>query len=225
MSEDAVVEAIGLTRRFQLDDRMLTILDQVDLTVGRGERLAIVGASGAGKSTLLHLLGGLDRPTEGSVRFGETDIFTLNDADRSRWRAANIGFVFQNHMLLPEFSAVENVALAAMMRNAPKREALSMGEERLVEVGLQDRLDHRPGKLSGGEQQRVALARALVNGPSLVLADEPTGNLDTRTGEEVFELIEWMNEGQCQTFVIVTHNLELARRMDRTVGMKDGKVE
>ncbi|MBF0169762.1 MAG: ABC transporter ATP-binding protein [Nitrospinae bacterium] len=224
MNAPFVVEALGLTRRFVLDDRTLTVLDRVDLAVPQGERLAIVGASGAGKSTLLHLLGGLDRPTEGTVRFGDTDIFSLPDAARSRWRAQRIGFVFQNHLLLPEFSAVENVALAAMIRETPRREALRLAEERLLEVGLKERLHHRPGKLSGGEQQRVALARALVNGPALVLADEPTGNLDTRTGEEVFELITRLNEERRLTFVIVTHNLDLARRMDRTIGMKDGRI-
>jgi lipoprotein-releasing system ATP-binding protein len=222
--KETVVEARGVVKRFDLDGRTLPILNGIDLSVAKGETLGIVGASGAGKSTLLHILGALDRPTEGSVHYGDVDVFSLPEGERAAYRGRRVGFVFQNHMLLPEFTACENVALAAMILGRSRPEAMDRGAKLLNRVGLGERLSHRPGKLSGGEQQRVALARALVNDPDLVLADEPTGNLDTKTGDAVFELIHGLNADRNQTFVIVTHNRDLADRMDRVVTMTDGVV-
>ncbi|MBI4665872.1 MAG: ABC transporter ATP-binding protein [Nitrospinae bacterium] len=214
----------NLSRTFLMDDREIKVLDGVDLTINQGEMLGVMGASGAGKSTLLLLMGALDRPTGGSVRYGSTDIFALTEREKAYFRAREIGFVFQSNNLLPEFSAEENVALAAMIAGADKNESLKRARELLGLVGLSGRLAHRPGKLSGGEQQRVALARALVNGPGLLLADEPTGNLDTATGEEVFELMAGLNGQRGQTFVIVTHNPQLAERMTRVIRIRDGKI-
>jgi lipoprotein-releasing system ATP-binding protein len=186
--------------------------------------LAIVGASGVGKSTFLHILGGLDRPSSGKVFYGEVDVFSLAAADLARFRNERVGFIFQFHHLLPEFSAIENVMMPALIRRADEKDAYEAAANILNDVGLGSRLHHRPGELSGGEQQRVAVARALVLKPDVVLADEPTGNLDTHTGESIHDLLLSINKQRGVTFVIVTHNDKLAIRADRVLRMADGKL-
>lgn len=223
MNDQALLSVEGLVRRFTIDDRDITVLDGVDLTLNRGEMVGIIGSSGAGKSTFLHILGALDKPTSGRVLYNGTDIFGLDEEKLANFRSKRIGFVFQASHLLPEFSAEENVALAAMIFGHSKTEALKKSREMLIMVGLGQRLTHRPGKLSGGEAQRVAIARALVNQPDLILADEPTGNLDSGSGSDVFELILKMNREHEQSFIIVTHNIDLARRLPRVARIKDGK--
>lgn len=202
----------------------LHVLDGIDLTIAKGEMLAIVGASGVGKSTLLHLLGALDRPTSGKVYYGDVDVFGLDNARLARFRNERVGFVFQFHHLLPEFSALENVMLPALIRGTEREEAATTATGALGDVGLGGRLHHRPGELSGGEQQRVAVARALMLSPDVVLADEPTGNLDTHTGEAVHDLLMAVNKQKGVTFVIVTHNDKLAVRADRVLRMAEGKL-
>jgi lipoprotein-releasing system ATP-binding protein len=202
----------------------LRVLNDIDLDIRTGEMLAIVGASGAGKSTLLHILGGLDRPTSGRVFYRDVDVFGLDSDRLARFRNEHVGFVFQFHHLLPEFSALENVMLPALIRGAERAAAAETASKVLADVGLGDRVHHRPGELSGGEQQRVAVARALVLSPDAVLADEPTGNLDTHTGEAVHELLQKINKERGITFVIVTHNERLAIRADRVLRMADGKL-
>ena len=219
-----IVEAKKLSRRFTLEGREVIALKEVDLAVSKGEILGIVGSSGAGKSTLLQLLGALDRPTGGVVLYEGEDILHMADAELALFRSRKIGFVFQASNLLPEFTAEENVALAAMIAGNSRERAIGSARELLATVGLGHRLNHRPGKLSGGEQQRVAIARALVNQPALVLADEPTGNLDTNTGEEIVDLLFKLNRENGQSFVIVTHNMDLAGRMTRNVRIKDGAI-
>ena len=202
----------------------LPVLDGIDLDIRAGEMLAIVGASGVGKSTLLHIVGGLDRPTSGKVYYGETDVFGLDNGQLSRFRNSRVGFVFQFHHLLPEFSALENVMMPALIRRMDREEAADAARRMLTDVGLGARLHHRPGELSGGEQQRVAVARALMLKPDVVLADEPTGNLDMHTGESVHDLLLGINKQQGITFVIVTHNDKLAVRADRVLRMTEGKL-
>ncbi|OGW45508.1 MAG: ABC transporter ATP-binding protein [Nitrospirae bacterium GWC2_57_9] len=202
----------------------LTVLDGIDFEIRRGEMLAIVGASGVGKSTFLHIVGGLDHPTSGKVLYGGTDIFSM-DGDRiARFRNEHVGFVFQFHHLLPEFSALENVMMPALIRGTGRDAAQQAASRVLSDVGLSPRIHHRPGELSGGEQQRVAVARALMLGPDVVLADEPTGNLDAHTGESIHELLKKINQEQGITFVIVTHNDRLAVRADRVLRMTEGKL-
>ncbi len=202
----------------------LHVLNDIDLDIRTGEMLAIVGASGAGKSTLLHILGGLDRPTSGRVFYRDVDVFGLDSDRLARFRNEHVGFVFQFHHLLPEFSALENVMLPALIRGTERVAAAENASKVLADVGLGGRVHHRPGELSGGEQQRVAVARALVLSPDAVLADEPTGNLDTHTGEAVHELLQKINRERGITFVIVTHNDRLAIRADRVLRMADGKL-
>jgi lipoprotein-releasing system ATP-binding protein len=202
----------------------LHVLNDIDLDIRTGEMLAIVGASGVGKSTMLHILGGLDRPTSGRVFYGDVDVFGLGSDRLARFRNEHVGFVFQFHHLLPEFSALENVMLPALIRGAEPAAAADTALKVLADVGLGDRAHHRPGELSGGEQQRVAVARALVLSPDAVLADEPTGNLDTHTGETIHELLQKINKERGITFVIVTHNDKLAIRADRVLRMADGKL-
>lgn len=202
----------------------LQVLGDIDLDIRKGEMLAIVGASGAGKSTLLHILGGLDRPTSGRVFYRDIDVFGLDSDRLARFRNEHVGFVFQFHHLLPEFSALENVMMPALVRGTDQRAAAETASKVLADVGLGNRVLHRPGELSGGEQQRVAVARALVLSPDAVLADEPTGNLDTHTGETVHELLQKINKERGITFVIVTHNDRLAIRADRVFRMADGKL-
>ncbi|VAX24807.1 Lipoprotein-releasing system ATP-binding protein LolD [hydrothermal vent metagenome] len=220
---EVILEAKNLTRKFTIDSKEITALDGVDMTLYRGEIIGITGTSGAGKSTLLQLLGALDRPSSGHVFYEGKDIYSLNESQLAAFRSKSIGFVFQASNLLPEFSAEENVALAAMIAGSSKREAGEKARKLLGQVGLSQRLSHRPGKLSGGEAQRVAIARSLVNEPSLVLTDEPTGNLDTRTGEEIMSLIFSLNRENGHTFVIVTHNLGLTKSLSRVLTLSDGR--
>jgi lipoprotein-releasing system ATP-binding protein len=187
--------------------------------------IGIVGASGAGKSTLLHILGGLDRPTRGTVLFNKEDLFRMNETELADFRNRKVGFIFQFHHLLPEFTALENAMMPALIQGVPREKAAGRAMELLNEVGLGARSAHRPGELSGGEQQRVAVARALILRPPLVLADEPTGNLDTQTGDEVFALIKELNRRWGVTFILVTHNEKLSAQADRVVRMVDGKIE
>jgi len=200
------------------------VLRGICLEVAAHEMVAIVGPSGAGKSTLLHLIGGLDRPTQGSIRCCGMHLARLRDHELADFRNRRIGFVFQFHHLLPEFSALENTMLPALIQRRAKRDAQQEAQHLLVSVGLGDRLHHRPGELSGGEQQRVAVARALMNKPDVVLADEPTGNLDRATGQAIQKLLRQLNEELGQTFVIVTHDREFAAHMDRAISLVDGKV-
>nr|WP_234696277.1 lipoprotein-releasing ABC transporter ATP-binding protein LolD [Candidatus Kryptobacter tengchongensis] len=202
----------------------LHVLKGIDLEVKRGEIVAIVGASGAGKSTLLHILGTLDRPSEGKVYVDGVDVFQMSDVELAKFRNRKIGFVFQFHHLLPEFTAIENVAMPAMIAGKSFNEAKDRAYELLKEVGLADRIEHKPSELSGGEQQRVAVARALMNSPEIILADEPSGNLDSQNAEALHDLIVELNKKHGQTFIIATHNEKLAERADRIVKIVDGKI-
>lgn len=223
-SAEPLISVRGLTKVFQHGGRELHVLRGIDLDVGAGELLSIVGSSGAGKSTFLHLLGTLDRATAGSIVFGGRRLQELGPGPLAALRNREIGFVFQFHHLLPEFTALENVMLPALIGRVARGEALQRAEELLVEVGLAARLSHRPGELSGGEQQRVALARALVLRPKLLLADEPTGNLDSATGQSMHELFLALNERFGTTMLTVTHNPDLALRMPRRLRMSDGQL-
>lgn len=214
----------GLTKTYQGRVEAVTVFRELGLEVARGELVAIVGTSGAGKSTLLHLLGGLDQPSAGSVILGTIDTTKIAEVDLARFRNREIGFVFQFHHLLPEFSALENVMMPRLINGAAKREAAEHATVLLQRVGLAHRRDHRPGELSGGEQQRVALARALVNTPQLLLADEPTGNLDERTGLEMHALLRRLQQEDGLTAIIVTHNTQLAAQCDRVLRLENGQL-
>lgn len=202
----------------------LRVVNGVSLTVAKGEIVSVTGASGAGKSTLLHILGALDKPDSGSVQIEGTDIFKLSAKKLAQFRNKHLGFVFQFHHLLPEFSAIENVAVPLWIAGKSKKQGMEMAAEMLGTVGLAKKLDNKPSELSGGEQQRVAIARALVNRPSIIMADEPTGNLDSANAQAIHELFIELRNKFNQTFIMVTHNEELAQMTDRVVHMKDGKV-
>lgn len=220
---DPLVTVQNVTKTFEHEGRSLQVLKGIDLEIGAGEMVTIVGPSGAGKSTLLHLIGTLDLPTEGRILYDGRDVTLLGSSDLAEFRNRSIGFVFQFHHLLPEFTALENVMMPGLIQGGRRLE--DRARELLSEVGLSERLTHRPGELSGGEQQRVALARALLMQPKLVLADEPTGNLDSQTSDSVQSLIFDLNRRHGITFLIVTHSRDFAAMMPRQVSMKDGRID
>jgi lipoprotein-releasing system ATP-binding protein len=220
---DPLVTIQNVTKTFEHEGRSLQVLKGIDLQIDRGEMVTIVGPSGAGKSTLLHLIGTLDLPTEGRILYGGRDVTRLGSSELAEFRNRSIGFVFQFHHLLPEFTALENVMMPGLIQGNRRLE--DRARQLLDEVGLTDRLTHRPGELSGGEQQRVALARALLMQPQLVLADEPTGNLDSQTSSAVQSLIFDLNQRHGITFLIVTHSRDFAAMMPRRVSMKDGRID
>ncbi len=219
-----MIKVVDLCKSFPMGNQELVVLKGLQLEIGRGEMVAIVGASGAGKSTLLHIMGMLDRPTSGAVYFDGQDLSRLTEQQQAEFRNKRIGFVFQFHHLLPEFTALENTCLPAFIEKRPAEGVRQEAAALLADVGLAQRLHHKPGELSGGEQQRVAVARALIQRPDLVLADEPTGNLDTHTGEALFVLMKDLNRLRGTTFVIVTHNEKLSAQADRIIYMEDGMI-
>lgn len=219
-----IVLTDNLYKNYYLDSRTIEVLKGIDLEIYEGEVVAIMGPSGVGKSTLLHILGVLDRPTKGRVLIEGIDIFQYNDQQLAAYRNRSVGFVFQFHHLLPEFSALENVMLPGLIAGLDKVLVRNRAIELLTEVGLEERLDHRPNELSGGEQQRVAVARALINSPKLLLADEPSGNLDRQAAESLHRLFWDLNQKLHQTLIIVTHNQELATQADRVIELFDGRV-
>jgi lipoprotein-releasing system ATP-binding protein len=222
MSE--LIRADGVYKSFQIDGGTVEVLKGVDLSIEQGEFIAIVGPSGAGKSTFLHLLGALDRPTAGEIVYEHIGLSRMDDGQLAGFRNRTVGFIFQFHHLLPEFTALENVMMPLLVARRNRSEAREVAASLLREVGLDRRLSHRPPELSGGEQQRVAIARALSASPRVVLADEPTGNLDTKTGDATFELLHRLNGERGLTFVMVTHNEKLAQRSDRIVTILDGRI-
>jgi len=219
-----VFEAKQLSKVFTKAGRTIEVLDSLELSLNSGEVVGILGASGAGKSTLLHIAGGLDRPSAGTVHHGGEDIFKLSEPALAAFRNRRIGFVFQMHYLLSEFTCLENVMMPGIISGGEKHKVRESAEALLAQVGLSERADHRPGELSGGEQQRAAVARALVNRPSMVLADEPTGNLDARTAASVQDLFLDLNETYGTTFLVVTHNREMASRFHRRFQLRNGAL-
>jgi lipoprotein-releasing system ATP-binding protein len=222
METESILCARDLTKTFRSGASEVVVFEKLNLDIQQGERLALVGESGAGKTTLMYMLGGLDRPTSGTIYYKSKDISALEESQLAGLRNREIGFVWQTHYLLPEFTAQENVMMPLLIRGVPPTEAASKSRARLHEVGLETRASHRAGELSGGEQQRVALARALASDPSILLADEPTGNLDFRTGEMIFELLEQLHRSNRLTSILVTHNLSFARRCDRVLRLESG---
>ncbi|HEX9916312.1 MAG TPA: ABC transporter ATP-binding protein [candidate division Zixibacteria bacterium] len=222
--KDTILECINLYKSFQTGAGRLDVLKGVDLEVKQGEILAVIGASGVGKSTLLHILGALDKPTRGEVRYGGKSIFSFKDKELARFRNRKIGFVFQFHHLLPEFSALENVMMPRLIAGEEKENIIDKALKLLSRVGIEDRATHRPAELSGGEQQRVAVARALISDPELVIADEPSGNLDQKNAQGLHNLLKELNQNQGYTFVIATHNQSLAQTAERIITLKDGKA-
>ncbi|MBT1063225.1 lipoprotein-releasing ABC transporter ATP-binding protein LolD [Bowmanella sp. Y26] len=214
-----------LTKEYDEGPQPVRVLEDISFEVGVAEQLAIVGSSGSGKSTLLHLLGALDSPSSGTVLFEGQDIFAFNTARQAAFRNQSLGFVYQFHHLLPEFSALENVAMPLLIGGQGHQQAKAQALEILQRVGLAARAEHKPAQLSGGERQRVAIARALVNQPKLVLADEPTGNLDNKTAESIYMLLRELTRDLGTSFVVVTHDLHLAERLDRTLSLHNGKLE
>lgn len=220
----SLVELVDVVKEYRIEQRALRVLRGVTMEVGQGEIVAITGSSGAGKSTLMHIVGGLDTVTSGTVRVDGTSLDSMNPAQMADFRNKTVGFVFQFHHLLPEFTAEENVAMPLMIRGVRARGAIDAARRYLKLVGLAERMHHKPGELSGGEQQRVAVARALVHEPKLVLADEPSGNLDSETGQRLHELLWELSRTDGRTFIIVTHDPSLAHRADRILRMQDGVI-
>ena len=224
MSEP-LLSARGLSKSYAMGRRTLEVLRSVDLDVARGEFLALRGASGAGKSTLLHLMGGLDSPNAGEIRFAGQNLAAFSESELTHFRNRRVGFVFQAYHLLPELTALENVCLPARVARISAGTAEKRGRELLARAGLQERIEHKPFELSGGEQQRVAIARALINEPELLLADEPTGNLDSRTGGEIIELLKSLRAEKHMTLAIATHDEEIAAHAERTIQLVDGQIQ
>jgi len=222
---DAFLVVKNIAKTYLAAERRIEVLKDVNLTVPGGNSIGILGVSGTGKSTLLHILGTLENPTEGYVHFEGTDIFSLSSDKKAAFRNRTIGFVFQFHYLLPEFSALENVMMPALIAREPGHKARKRARELLERVEVGHRLEHKPGELSGGEQQRVSIARALMMTPALLLADEPTGNLDPKTAGKIHDLLLSLNETEALTMIIVTHNPDLARRMDRTYTLIEGRLK
>jgi len=223
-AEYRALDAEHVARTYTQGNLSVEVLNSVSISVGRGERIAIIGSSGSGKSTLLHVLGGVDTPTRGSVKLAGQSVHGMSQAARGRLRNKHVGFVYQFHHLLPEFSAVENVAMPLLVGKATPKEAHAKAAKLLQRVGLGERLTHKPNELSGGERQRAAIARALVNSPDIVLADEPTGNLDEETASNVYELMLELNRELGTSFLIVTHDSKLAARMDRIYRLSGGEL-
>jgi len=223
--DSVLIQTKNLVKDYKISrDEYLRVLKGIDIEIADGEKVSIVGPSGAGKSTLLHLIGTLDKPTSGEIILDGQVISTMRDDELAKLRNQKIGFVFQFHHLLPEFTALENVAIAGLIAGKPTKEVYSISETLLAEVGLAERIHHKPAELSGGEAQRVAIARALINSPKLVLADEPTGNLDSQNSDEVIRLLFTLKKKYNQTLVIVTHNEKLASMTDRILRMMDGRI-
>ena len=220
-----MIKISNLHKTFIKDGNKIHVLRGLNLDIPRGESLAVLGASGAGKSTLLHILGTLDHPTSGNITFGGVNVFAWNEEKISAFRNQKIGFVFQFHNLLPEFSSLENVMMPALINGMSAKEAEKLATSLLEEMDLANRGTHKPGELSGGEQQRVAVARALIMNPDIILADEPTGNLDTETGKKVEDILISMNKMRQITLIVVTHNKALAERLSGSIGLKDGQIE
>ncbi len=224
MSEGSpIIELKNLTKIYK-NGVEFRALDNVNLRIERGEFVAIVGPSGSGKSTLMHMIGLLDTPSSGTLLIDKNNVTKMSDKERSEMRNRMLGFVFQYHHLLPDFTALENVIMPLLIAGKTKKEATEIAEKLLKEVGLEDRMDHRPGELSGGQNQRVAVARALSCSPAIVLGDEPTGNLDTKTGDMIYELLRRLNKEYNQTFIVVTHNEDMASKSDRIIRLVDGKI-
>jgi lipoprotein-releasing system ATP-binding protein len=219
-----MIQVQNLSKTFLKDGLTIEVLKELNLRIDTGESLAVVGVSGSGKSTLIHILGTLDHPTSGVILFDNVNVFTWPEQKLAAFRNQKIGFIFQFHNLLPEFTSLENTMMPALIRRMPKGEAKRRAEAILTEVGLGDRISHKPGELSGGEQQRVAIARALILEPEILLADEPTGNLDTETGKKIEEILVALNRIKRITLIVVTHNQSLADRMSRQIGLRDGRI-
>jgi lipoprotein-releasing system ATP-binding protein len=222
MSE--LLKCTNLSKEYNDGENSVKVLKNINFSINKAEQVAIVGSSGSGKSTLLHLLGALDKPTSGQVTFEQQDIFTFSSNQQAQFRNQSLGFVYQFHHLLPEFSALENVAMPLLIAKKAIKQANELAMAMLDKVGLSHRYKHKPSELSGGERQRVAIARALVTQPKLILADEPTGNLDQKTGESIYQLLSDLREQMHTSFVVVTHDTQLAKRLDRSLNLIDGRL-